>query len=594
MAENNVQGASISRGESPAPGHSSGVEYKAPVATECADDDLQHYHSTEDPASDSSMTKVIQNAMAATQKEQNMTLMQGIRLYPKAVAWSIFISTCIVMEGYDISLVTNFYGFDTFNRKYGQLQSDGTYQVPARWQSGLSNGAYCGEIIGLFINGWASERFGYRYTIMACLVLVTAWTAIFFTAPNIQSLLAAEILCGIPWGVFQTLTVTYASEVCPVALRGYLTTYVNCCWGIGQLIGVGVIKAMLGRDDQWAYRIPYGLQWIWPLPLFIGISLAPESPWWLVRKGRTQDAKRALERLTTKKADSDFDADETISMMVHTTALEAKITQGASYLDCFKGVDLRRTEIVCMAWAFQNLAGNSFSNYSTYFLEQAGLSDSNSYSFAMGQYGINIVGTFGAWGLMAMGVGRRTLIVYGLCGLCTMLMVMGFLGLVPDSHQRQASMATGCMMLVWALFYQLTVGTVCYSLVAEVSTRRLQIKTVVLGRGLYNVVAIVCGVITPYMLNPSAWNWGNYAGFFWGGSCFLCIIYAYFRIPEPSGRSFAELDLLFERKVSARKFATTKVEVFDETIEGGVINEYKAQKTASKDPSQAEKNAGSA
>ncbi|KAJ5717072.1 Maltose permease MAL61 [Penicillium malachiteum] len=594
MAENNVQGASISAGESAAPGHSSEVEYKAPAATECADDDLQHYHSTEDPGSDSSMTKVIQNAMAATQKEQNMTLMQGIRLYPKAVAWSVFISTCIVMEGYDISLVTNFYGFDTFNRKYGQLQSGGTYQVPARWQAGLSNGAYCGEIIGLFINGWASERFGYRYTIMACLVLVTAWTAIFFTAPNIQSLLAAEILCGIPWGVFQTLTVTYASEVCPVALRGYLTTYVNCCWGIGQLIGVGVIKAMLGRDDQWAYRIPYGLQWIWPLPLFIGISLAPESPWWLVRKGRTQDAKRALERLTTKKADSDFDADETISMMVHTTALEAKITQGASYLDCFKGVDLRRTEIVCMAWAFQNLSGNSFSNYSTYFLEQAGLSDSNSYSFAMGQYGINIVGTFGAWGLMAMGVGRRTLIVYGLCGLCTMLMVMGFLGLVPDSHQSQASMATGCMMLVWALFYQLTVGTVCYSLVAEVSTRRLQIKTVVLGRGLYNVVAIVCGVITPYMLNPSAWNWGNYAGFFWGGSCFLCIVYAYFRIPEPSGRSFAELDLLFERKVSARKFATTKVEVFDETIEGGVINEYKAQKAASKDPSQAEKNAGSA
>jgi SP family general alpha glucoside:H+ symporter-like MFS transporter len=83
-------------------------------------------------------------------------------------------------------------------------------------------------------NGWASERFGYRYTIMACLVLLTAWIAIFFTAPNVQALLAAEILAGIPWGVFQTLTITYASEVCPVALRGYLTTYVNFCWGLGQ------------------------------------------------------------------------------------------------------------------------------------------------------------------------------------------------------------------------------------------------------------------------------------------------------------------------------------------------------------------------
>jgi SP family general alpha glucoside:H+ symporter-like MFS transporter len=112
-----------------------------------------------------------------------------------------------------------------------------------------------GEILGLFINGWVSERFGYRYTVMTCLVLIIGFVAIFFTAQSVVDLQVAEILCGIPWGVFQTLTITYASEVCPVALRGYLTTYVNFCWGLGQVIGSGVIKAMLGRTDQWAYRV---------------------------------------------------------------------------------------------------------------------------------------------------------------------------------------------------------------------------------------------------------------------------------------------------------------------------------------------------
>jgi SP family general alpha glucoside:H+ symporter-like MFS transporter len=439
----------------------------------------------------------------------------------------------------------------------------------------LSNGAAVGEILGLFINGWASERFGYRYTIMTCLVLVTAWTAIFFTAQNVQALLVAEILCGIPWGVFQTLTITYASEVCPVALRGYLTTYVNFCWGLGQLIGIGVIKGVLNRHDQWAYRIPYSLQWMWPLPLFIGILLAPESPWWLIRKGRIEDAKRALLRLTSLNRETDFDADETIAMMVHTTALEQKITAGASYWDCFKGTDLRRTEIVCMVWAIQNLSGNAFSNYSTYFLQQAGLSQSNAYNFAMGQYSINMVGVFGAWFLMTLGIGRRSLYLFGLCGLCTMLFVIGFLGLVPAEHRNQASNATGGLMIAWALFYQLSVGTVCYSLVSELSTRRLQIKTVVLGRNLYNIVGIITGVLTPYMVNPSAWNWKNYTGFFWAGLCFLCIIYTYFRVPEPRGRSFAELDLLFERGVSARKFATTEVDVFEEEVEGNIIQEYR-------------------
>ena len=60
-----------------------------------------------------------------------------------------------------------------------------------------------------------------------------------------------------------------------------------------------------------------------------------------------------------------------------------------------------------MVWAMQNLSGNSFSNYSTYFLKQAGLSEEKAYSFALGQYAINMVGVFGAWFLMAWGIGRR-------------------------------------------------------------------------------------------------------------------------------------------------------------------------------------------
>ncbi|KAH6997085.1 general substrate transporter [Ilyonectria destructans] len=548
----------------------------SPAAAATATSDLKATDSAGFNGSDPSKTHatIIEHAKAAADKEHSMTLMQGIRLYPKAIFWSFLISTCIVMEGFDISLVNNFYAFPQFNRKYGELTADGTYEIPASWQAGLSNGANCGSIIGLFINGWISERFGYRYTIIGCLIWLTGCITIFFTAQNVQALLAAEILCGVPWGIFQTITITYASEVCPVALRGYLTTYVNFCWGVGQELGIGIIYAMLGREDEWAYRIPYALQWIWPLPLAIGIYFAPESPWWLVRKGRLDEAKKSLVRLTSVDRETDFDADETIAMMVHTTALEEKITAGASYWDCFKGVDRRRTEIVCMVWAIQNLSGNSFSNYSTYFLKQAGLSENKSYAFALGQYAINMVGVFGAWGLMTLGLGRRTLYIYGLCGLCTMLFILGFLGLVPDAHREQAALATGSIMIGWALVYQLTVGTVAYSLVGEMSSRRLQIKTVVLGRNLYNVVGIINGVLTPYMLNPTAWNWSNFTGFFWGGIAFCCIVYTYFRLPEPNGRTFAELDVLFERRISARKFAETEVNVFHESVEEKVMDEY--------------------
>lgn len=54
--------------------------------------------------------EVFNHAKSATHKEQTMSLLQGIKLYPKAVAWSMLISTCICMEGYDLCLLSNFYG----------------------------------------------------------------------------------------------------------------------------------------------------------------------------------------------------------------------------------------------------------------------------------------------------------------------------------------------------------------------------------------------------------------------------------------------------------------------------------------------------
>jgi SP family general alpha glucoside:H+ symporter-like MFS transporter len=388
-------------------------------------------------------------------------------------------------------------------------------------------------------------------------------TTISFVAPNIETLVVYEVFAGIAFGVFMSIAISYASEVCPVALRGYLTTWGNSCWGIGQLIAIAVIKSMFGRDDQWAYRIPYALQWMWFPILITGIFFAPESPWWLVRKGRYSDAERSLLRLTTKK-DKTFDAAETVDMIRHTNELEKDLTEGASYLDCFKGVNLRRTEIVCMLFVSQNLAGNTFSNYSTYFFEQAGLTGEIPYDFALGQYGLNTIGAFVVWAFMAWGVGRRTLFLCGLTGLFLTLLCLGFMGLVPDKNA--SALATGSLMIVWAAFYQFSVGTVAFSLVAELSTRRLQVKTVALSRVAYNIAAIVVNVLTPYMINPTAWNWGNYAGFFWAGTCFLQLVYHYFRLPEPSGRTFAEIDLLFERGVSARKFKSTQINAFDTEI----------------------------
>jgi SP family general alpha glucoside:H+ symporter-like MFS transporter len=506
--------------------------------------------------------KTSNEAHAAIEKEHNMTPWQALRIYPKAVGWSLLLSCAIIMEGYDVVLLGSFLGFPAFNEKYGNLMSDGSYGLAASWQAGLNNAMACGQIIGLFLNGIVSERYGYRKTLMTCLAATVGFVFILFFAPNISTLVAGELLMGIPLGVYQTLTVTYASEVCPVALRAYLTTYVNLCWVFGQLIASGVLKGLATRTDQWAYRIPFAIQWIWPVPIFIGVYLAPESPWWLVRKDRREDAVKSLKRLTRANSPG-FNAEETVSMIIYTNALEKRVETGTSYLDCFKGIDRRRTEIACCVWAAQSLCGAGLMGYSTVFYQRAGLAVSQSFTMSLVQYAIGVIGTLSSWVLMTY-FGRRTLYVGGLGLLTIVLLVIGFVSIAPSTSA--ISWATGSMLLVYTFIYDSTVGPVCFSLVSEMPSSRLRTKSIVLARNVYNILNLVTGIIIPYMLNVDAWNWRGKSGFFWGALCIICLVWSFFRLPEPKGRSYAELDILFENRVPTRKFATAKTGLVQEDL----------------------------
>lgn len=106
---------------------------------------------------------------------------------------------------------------------------------------------------------------------------------------------------------------------------------------------------------------------MFPTPLAILIFLAPESPWWLVRQGRHEDAAKAVERLGRKSAG--MKTDETVAMMRRVIELENS-AEKPGFLELFKGTDLRRTLIVCGVYAAQNLTGNLIANQAVYFFER--------------------------------------------------------------------------------------------------------------------------------------------------------------------------------------------------------------------------------
>jgi MFS transporter, SP family, general alpha glucoside:H+ symporter len=492
--------------------------------------------------------------VATTDSEHTMTGWEAFRLYKKAVGWSLIVSAAVIMEGYDTALLGALYGFPAFQKQFGQPYGDG-YEISAAWQTALSMGTNIGVVIGVFVNGIMTERLGHKRMMLISLATITMCIFVPFFSTTAPVLFVGEVLCGIPWGVFSTLAPAYASEVCPVALRGYLTTYVNLCWVTGQLIASGVLDSLQGRNDEWAYKLPFAIQWVWPVPLFCALCFAPESPWWLVRQDRTDDAKKALNRLSTLSLEEN---ERMVSEMVRTNHYETAITKGTSYKDCFRGSNLRRTEICCCVWAIQTLCGSPIMGYATYFFEQAGLDTASAYALGVSQYGFGFIGTILAWVLLAH-FGRRTIYLGGLVFMNTMLFVIGILASIPSTNSA-IPWASSVVLLLFVFAYDMSVGPVCFALVSETSSTRLRGKTISLARNTYNLFYIIFGAATPYMLNPTALNWKGKVGFFWGGLCFLCTVWTYYRLPEPKGRTYEELDIMFEAKVDARAFKNYVVE----------------------------------
>ena len=101
------------------------------------------------------------------------------------------------------------------------------------------------------------------------------------------------------------------------------------------------------------------------------------------------------------------------AVMIYTNEMEKQAAEGTSYWDCFRGTDLRRTEIVCMTWIAQTLSGTVVGGLSSYFYVRAGISTSSAYSLNWGQSGIGAAGTIASWFIMDK-IGRKQLMCGGM------------------------------------------------------------------------------------------------------------------------------------------------------------------------------------
>ncbi|TVY42649.1 Maltose permease [Lachnellula subtilissima] len=500
------------------------------------------------------MQDIGEESRRATELEHRMSFKQGLKLYPKALGWSSFFSLGIIMASFDPQLLGSLYATPAFQKDFGILFNGG-YIITASWQTALGMGNPLGQIVGALLAGYPLEWYGRKKTFGVSVIGTSAFIFNQFFARSLPVLLVGELIGGLILGMYVTIAPTYASEVVPIALRGHLTAFINLCFVIGQLLANGVIAETSQLNNHWAYSAPFALQWLWPAIILLGLPFAPESPWWLVRKQRYEDAETSLNRLSSSSVNNKL----TLAIMIETDRLEYEMETGTAYLDCFKKVNLRRTEISIGVFVIQALSGIYLINYATLFFQLAGLDTRQSFDMSVGLLAVGFVGTCIAWCLLSVW-GRRRIYNIGLALMTVVMFAIGFLDLAPDYLNKKGDIWAECiLMMIWNLLFNISVGPICYTFISEVSATKLRTKTIAIATATQAVFAIGMTVGIPYMINPDQGNWRGKMGFFFGGLSVVSLVWCWYRIPETQGRTYEELNLMFERKVKTRAFKNYKV-----------------------------------
>lgn len=139
------------------------------------------------------------------------------------------------MEAYCVFLIGNFIAVPEFAREYGIFDASknngkGEWVIEASWQSALQCAGPVGALIGVLLAGPLTSKIGYRWATIAGLMALNGFIFVFYFAKSLPIMFLAQILEGIPWGIFIANAPAYCSEIVPIALRAAATQQLQMFW----------------------------------------------------------------------------------------------------------------------------------------------------------------------------------------------------------------------------------------------------------------------------------------------------------------------------------------------------------------------------
>ncbi|WP_449461714.1 sugar porter family MFS transporter [Tardisphaera miroshnichenkoae] len=311
-----------------------------------------------------------------------------------------------------------------------------------------------GALLGAASGGLLADRLGRRKSIIAAGILFTIGAVVAALAPDSVLLVAGRVITGLGVGLASFTSPLYISEISPSNIRGKLVSLAQFVLTIGIVVAY-LIDFALAPSSNW--RAMFGLAVIPGLALVIGMALMPESPRWLIDKGKYDQALSVLQEIHETKDQALAQVDKIKK------ELEEEKTGWRELL----APDVKPMLLIgALLAVFQQVTGiNTVIYYAPTIFQMAGFVSASAAIFAtVGVGAVNVAVTFVALSLIDR-LGRRPLLILSLSGMVASLVVLAF---AFSSHFSFTGPLAAISLMAYVGFFAIGLGPVFWLLISEI------------------------------------------------------------------------------------------------------------------------------
>ncbi|KAL4813463.1 general substrate transporter [Aspergillus spinulosporus] len=484
-------------------------------------------------------------ALESSQQQPNESVLQSARKSFKTMVWCLVLASGMILYGYDLAVVGSVSSMPEFQKDFGR-RLDGKLIIPALWLALWNIANPIGGVLGSIAGGYTQDRAGRRRSLTIASIVSAIGVAVAYISDlpsdingRRSTIFVAKLIQGFAVNQVMCTTQTYMSEVLPPILRGPILGLFPTFILLGQLIGSIIIYAMAARHGPEGYKLCFVSEWPFSVFPFVVSFLMPESPTYLIRENRLDEARRCQERLSS----SPEEADTVLQQTRLSIELEKKAKGSVpGYLDCFQGTNCRRTMVVLFACLLPQLFGISLLARGSYFMQVVGMNAHTSLVFLQVGVGLGLVANVGSMITVAK-FGRRSLTLFGLIACTILWMGMGIAGCFPGTVTVWYTQMT---ILLVVTLTGLTIWPASYAFGAEASSLQLRAKTQGLGWLVNCLSNGILGIVLPYIFNDDEGALGAKTGFVYMGFCILSLAVAWRIVPEMKDKTAMEIDWIFK------------------------------------------------